>query len=178
MKSKATLRDLRIAPRKVRLVADLIRGKRASEAATILRVCTKSAAQPLGKILRSALASAAYNSQMPEAHEENFIISQIQVAEGVKLKRFRPRARGRAYPIQKKTSRVTLILDEIVPSAVGSGKSWGSAKSGYEETRGERRAKGESFGAKQEKPKFRPAKETKLAKRETGVRRFFRRKAV
>ena len=178
MKSKATLRNLRIAPRKVRLVADLIRGKKANEAATILRLCTRSAAEPLRKMLRSALASAAYNSQMLATDEENFIVSQIQVAEGAKLKRYRPRARGRAYPIQKKTSHITLILDEIVPSAEGKTRSQKSAKKGYEETQKEQQAEAEAVRTGQGKPKFRPAKEMKLAKRETGVKRFFRRKAV
>ena len=172
------MKNLRIAPRKVRLVADLIRGKKASEAATILRVCTKGAAQPLEKMLHSALVSAAYNVQMPQVDEENLIISQIQVAEGAKLKRYRPRARGRAYPIQKKTSHITLVLDEIVPSVGDRAKPQGGVKRGSEEMQKGQQVEKETTRAAQEKPKFRLAKERKLAKRETGMKRFFRRKTV
>lgn len=106
----AKLRYLRIAPRKVRLVADLIRGKSVEEAQTILNFTVKRAAQPLLKLLKSAIANAKNNFQLEEA---NLYISKILVDEGPKYKRWMPRARGRASLIQKKTSHITLILDEI-----------------------------------------------------------------
>lgn len=106
----AKLRHLRIAPRKVRLVADLIRGKSVREAETLLQFQIKRGAKPIQKLLKSAVANARNNFKLSE---ENLYISKITVDEGPKLKRWRARARGRAYPIQKKTSHITLILDEL-----------------------------------------------------------------
>ena len=105
------LRNLRIAPRKVRLVADLIRGKSAEEAQTILNFTTKKAAGIVAKLLKSAVASAKHNFQLEES---NLFISKIIVDEGQKYKRWMARARGQAYEIQKKTSHITIVLNEIV----------------------------------------------------------------
>jgi large subunit ribosomal protein L22 len=90
MTVKAQLRNLRIAPRKVRLAADLIRGKSTERAQTILKFTTKRAAQPLLKLLNSALANAKNNLKI---NTTNLFISKIEVNEGQKLKRWRPRAR-------------------------------------------------------------------------------------
>ena len=106
---KAKLNYLRIAPRKVRLVADLIRGQEAKKALTILQFTNKKAAKHLTKLIKSAIANAVNNFQL---QEENLYIAKLLVNEGPKLKRWRPRARGRAYEIQKKTSHITLILKE------------------------------------------------------------------
>ena len=170
MQSSATLRYLRIAPRKVRLVAELIRGKRINEARAILRFCTKSAAGPLQKIIQSALASAAHNFQLDEA---NLYIAKVDVQEGSKLKRYRPRARGRAYPIEKKTTHITMILDEIVPTeGEKKRKSVQSPKNIETATLHVRKDGLES------KPKFRAEKEIARGKRGTGMKRFFQRKTV
>jgi large subunit ribosomal protein L22 len=118
MQSKAYLRYLRIAPRKVRLVADLIRGKSVEEAQTILRFANKGGTTPLLKLLNSAVASGLHNFQLDAA---NLYIAKILVDEGPKLKRVYPRARGRADQIQKKTSHITLVLDERVKSALSNG---------------------------------------------------------
>ncbi|MEK7510481.1 MAG: 50S ribosomal protein L22 [Patescibacteria group bacterium] len=112
MKASATLRYIRIAPRKLRLIADLIRGKRAAHAQTILHFITKRGAKPIFKLLQSALASARTRFQLDPS---SLYISRMLVDEGPKLKRFRPRARGKAYEIQKKTSHITIVLDEIEP---------------------------------------------------------------
>lgn len=159
----AKLRYLRIAPRKVRLVADSIRGKSAEEAQTILRFTIKKAGQPLLKLLKQALANARNNFQLDET---NLYISKITVDEGPKYKRWRARARGRAAAIQKKTSHVTLILDEIAkkPKKIKKAK------------RTEKVEKIEKI-EKIEKPKFRPEKEIPRPKIEKGTRRIFRRKA-
>lgn len=109
MPVQAQLRHLRIAPRKVRLIADAIRGKQVSTAQTILSFTTKKAALSLLKLLNSAVANAKNNLKLEPA---NLFISKIEVNEGPKLKRWRPRARGRAYEIQKKTSHIILVLDE------------------------------------------------------------------
>ncbi len=105
----AKLRHLRIAPRKVRLVADLVRGKDASRTLIILNRLSKRAAHPMAKLLQSALSNAKNNFQL---NESNLYISKITVDEGVKLKRWRARAMGRSSPIQKKTSHITLFLKE------------------------------------------------------------------
>jgi large subunit ribosomal protein L22 len=106
----AKLQYLRIAPRKVRLVADLIRGKTVEEAQMILNFTTKKAVQPLFKLLKSAVSNAKHNFQLEET---NLYVSKITVDEGPKYKRWMPRARGQASEIQKKTSHITIILDEI-----------------------------------------------------------------
>jgi large subunit ribosomal protein L22 len=106
----AKLNYLRIAPRKVRLVADLIRGKKVEVAKNILSFTKKKAAEPLLKLLNSALANARNNFSLDPG---NLFISKILVNEGPKEKRYMPRARGRATPIEKKTSHIFLELSEI-----------------------------------------------------------------
>ena len=165
MKVKAVLRHLRIAPRKIRLVADLIRGKKALEAQTLLRFTTKKSATPILKLLNSALSNAKHNFQL---EEENLFISQITVDEGPKLKRWQPRARGRVSEIQKKTSHVTLILNEIEKKPEKIKKKEKLEKEGEREG---------ILIPKKEKPKLRPEKEVPKPKIEKGIRRLFRRKA-
>lgn len=109
----AKLRHLHIAPRKVRLVADIVRGKTAQDALAILSFTTKKAAQPILKLLNSAMANAKNNFQLDPA---NLYIWAISVDEGPKMKRWRARARGSANEIQKKTSHINLILEEIAKS--------------------------------------------------------------
>lgn len=106
----AKLRYLRIAPRKVRLVADLIREKRVEEAQKILSFTIKKSSEPILKLLNSAIANAKHNFRLQES---NLYIAKITVDGGPMHKRWMPRARGQAYEIQKKTSHITLILDEI-----------------------------------------------------------------
>ena len=159
----AKLRYLRIAPRKVRLVADLIRGKPVEEAQTILNFLTKKAAGPMLKLLRQAAANARNNFQLDES---NLYISKILVDEGPKYKRWIARARGRADEIQKKTSHLTIILDEIVkkPKKVKKAKKV-------------KKVEEVEKVPKIEKPKFRPEVEIPKPKIEKGIRRIFRRKA-
>jgi len=107
---KAKLSRLRISPRKVRLVADLIRGKSVSEARHILKFTIKSAAHPLLKLLESAIANANHNFKLEET---DLKINHILVNEGPTLKRFRPESRGRTAPIQKKTSHIVIALSNI-----------------------------------------------------------------
>jgi len=107
----AKLNYLRIAPRKVRLVADLVRGKSVKEVQSILNFTVKKSATPLLKLLNQAVDSAINNFQL---NPDNLYISKITVDEGPKYKRWRPRARGQTYEIQKKTSHITIILDEKV----------------------------------------------------------------
>lgn len=110
MEVKAKLKNLRIAPRKVRLVADLVRGKRVVDAENILNFTVKRGAKPILKLLRSAVANARHNFGL---EKEKLYIKKITVDEGQKFKKIFPRARGRADIIQRKSSHVTIVLDEI-----------------------------------------------------------------
>lgn len=117
MQSIAHLRHLRMSPRKVRLVAGLIRGMDVAEADAQLRYLPKAASLPVRKLLASAVANAEHNAKLTAA---NLFIGQIFVNQGPSLKRFRPRAFGRAAAIKKRTSHITIVLDERVPTQVGS----------------------------------------------------------
>lgn len=105
---KATQRYLRISPRKVRLVADVVRGKNVREARTVLRVTQKRGSHHILKLLDSALANA---KDVGVTQDNDLYVSRIFVDEGPKLKRFLPRARGMATPLQKKMSHVTIELN-------------------------------------------------------------------
>jgi large subunit ribosomal protein L22 len=110
MQVQAKLKYLRIAPRKVRLIADLVRGKDTAKAFAILKFSTNKTAPILIKLIKSAVANATNNSKLDE---NNLYISDLQVCGGPILKRSRPRARGSAFEIQKKTSHIFIKLDEI-----------------------------------------------------------------
>ena len=109
MEVKASLNNLRTAPRKVRQVVDLIRNKNVFEARNFLEFTIKKSSDPILKLLNSAVASALNDFKLSEA---NLYVSKITVDEGPKLKRWHPMSRGRAYPIIKRTSHVTLVLAE------------------------------------------------------------------
>ena len=108
MEITAKLSYLRIAPRKVRLVADMIRNKKAIEASNSLAFSLKSGAEPMKKLLDGAMSNAKNNHKIED--ENSLFISKITVDEGPMLKRWRARARGRAMQIQKKTSHIKIIL--------------------------------------------------------------------
>jgi|SRR3989344_6991807 len=103
----AKLRYLRIAPRKVRVVADSIRGKSVRDAEIVLRFVARRAHLPLEKLLKSAVANAKHNFHM---QPETLVIKSIRVDQGPVLKRRLLRARGMATPIRKKSSHITLVL--------------------------------------------------------------------
>lgn len=107
---QAKLNNLRIAPRKVRLVADLIRNKTAVEAERLLMFTVKGASEPMLKLLKSAIANA---ENVEKLKKENLYISKVSVDQGPMLKRGMPRSRGMVHPIQKKMSHVILQLDQI-----------------------------------------------------------------
>lgn len=108
MQTSATLRGLRIAPRKVRVVVDTIRGKPVSDALKILAFTRKAAALPVEKLLRSALA----NAERQGVDVDTLLVKTITVDQGPTMRRFRPRALGRAYRIKKKTSHVYVALGQ------------------------------------------------------------------
>ena len=107
MEAKAVLRFVRVAPRKARLVVDLIRGKNASEALTILKFTPRHAAKVIEKVLKSAVANAA-QKEMGDVDE--LWVSKVTVDGGPTMKRIQPRAMGRANTIRKRTSHITLVL--------------------------------------------------------------------
>jgi len=104
---RAQLRFLRMSPKKVRLVADLMRGRRAFKALQTLSILNKRAAKPLLKLLNSAIANAKHNFSL---EEETLKIIRITVDGGPVLKRWMPRAHGRATPIRERTSHINLVL--------------------------------------------------------------------
>ena len=103
----AKLSNYRIAPRKVRLVADMIRGKSIEQAQIILVNVSKKAKHPLADLLDSAIANAKNNFNIDK---DNLIVSEIRVDQGFVLKRSMPMARGSAFPIKKRTSHISLVL--------------------------------------------------------------------
>jgi len=109
MQAKAVARTVRIAPRKARLVVDLIRGKQVGEAVAILNLTPKAASPIVEKVLKSAMANAEHNYEMDV---NNLAVTKAFVDEGPTLKRFRPRAMGRASQINKRTSHITIVLSE------------------------------------------------------------------
>ena len=107
----ASLKNYRISPRKVRVVADLIRGKSVADARNILTSATKSAKHPLRDLLDSAVANASHNHKI---EKEILFVKEIRVDNGYVLKRSQPMARGSAFPIKKRTSHVLITLAPIV----------------------------------------------------------------
>ena len=108
--SKASLREVRVSPRKARLVVNLIRGKNVNDALDMLGNCDKKTAPLVKKLLLSAVANAEKQSSVDI---DELVIKRIWVTEGKKLYRMMPRAQGRATPIRKRFSTITLHLDEI-----------------------------------------------------------------
>ena len=114
MEATATLRYLKASPQKVRLIADLIRGKRVDEALNILRFTKKAQAKDLEKLLRSAVANA--ETKEGDVDADDLVVSKIFVNEGPREKRIQPAPMGRAFRIQKRKAHVTVhVSDEVKP---------------------------------------------------------------
>ena len=109
MESKAVAKFVRITPRKVRVVLDLIRGKNVAEAFAILKFTPKSGAVVVEKVLRSAVANAENNYDMDV---DKLVIKTAFADDGPTMKRIHPRSRGQAFKILKRTSHVTIVVDE------------------------------------------------------------------
>jgi large subunit ribosomal protein L22 len=175
MKTTAKLNNLRIAPRKVRLVADVIRGKKAGQARDILTFSIKGASGPILKLLNSAIANARNNFQLDE---NNLFVKKITIDEGRKLKRWMPRARGSASEITKRSSRITLVLEEINPTKE-SKKPKSSKRKVQKEALEEIKDANENKEEKKytfKKPKI--EREAYKPKTPAGLNRIFRRKSV
>jgi large subunit ribosomal protein L22 len=109
MEVQAVAKYIRTSPRKVRLVVDLVRGRPVVEALALLRFMPQAAAQDVAKVVKSAVANAEQNNHMSA---EDLFISRIMADEGPTMKRFRPRSHGRSSPILKRSSHITVVVDE------------------------------------------------------------------
>ncbi len=109
MEARAVARFVRISPRKVRIVLDLIRGKDVNRALSILKFTQKAAARKIEKVLKSAIANAEHNYNVDP---EDLYVARAYADEGPTMKRFSPRAMGRATMIRKRTSHITIVLKE------------------------------------------------------------------
>ncbi|NMB92215.1 MAG: 50S ribosomal protein L22 [Parcubacteria group bacterium] len=169
MEIKASLKYLRIAPRKTRLVTKLIKGLSVPQAEAQLMFIKNRSAEPILKLLKSAISNAENNFHL---NKDNLFIKSIRVDEGPALKRFRPRARGAAYPIKKRTSHVNIVLAEIYPQkAIVPEKKVEHKEEKTEEIK--------PVIPKEEKPKksFKPVEE-KITKKVLPKQKLFRRKAI
>jgi len=116
MEAIAKLRNCPMSPRKMRMVADLIRGKSVEEALNILKFNKREASFVLEKLLLSAIANWEYKTDMlKSADEYGLVIKSIQVDGAGSLKRFRPAPHGRAHPIRKRSNHVTIVVENTVP---------------------------------------------------------------
>lgn len=153
------------------MVIDLVRGKNVAVAKDMLRFAKNRGAAILAKLLDSAVASAR---SLGQGDEQNLVVLKIAVDEGPKLKRWRARAKGSAYPIQKKVSHITLILDEVK-----GGKPSQVSKKAGEVAQAPEAAQKDTVTMKTEKPRFKALpSEPKARKAGKGFQRFFRRKAI
>jgi len=123
---KAKLNNYRQSPRKVRLVADLIRGKRVERAMQELRFVNKKATKAVKKLLESAVANAKNNNGLKE---KDLVLKEIRVDNGSTMKRFRAGARGQAYPLKRRTSHISIALESVEDSVNQEKKSNLSKKS-------------------------------------------------
>ena len=114
MEAKASARHVRVSPQKARRVVDLIRGKAATDAVTVLTFAPQSASKPVKKVLESAIANARVKADRESVafDERNLVITAAFVDEGPTMKRFRPRAQGRAGRINKRTSHITVVVTQ------------------------------------------------------------------
>ncbi|PZU40705.1 MAG: 50S ribosomal protein L22 [Arsenicicoccus sp.] len=116
MEAKAQARFVRVTPMKARRVVDLIRGKSVPEAQALMRFAPQSASEPVLKVLNSAVANARHAADNSGAgiDETRLVVSAAYVDEGPTMKRFRPRAQGRASRINKRTSHITVVVTEQI----------------------------------------------------------------
>ena len=108
--ARAIARHVRVSPMKARRVVNLVRGLPAREALTVLQFAPQSASEPVYKVLASAIANAENNERLDP---DSLLVAEAYVDEGPTLKRFRPRAQGRAYRIRKRTSHITVVVQTM-----------------------------------------------------------------
>ena len=116
----AQVRYLRMTPMKFRRVIDLVRGMPAVQALDVLRFDVHAASEPIRKVLASAIANAEHNQSL---QRDDLYVAQAYVDEGPTLKRFRPRAQGRAYRIRKRTSHITIVVQSVLADSAATSTS-------------------------------------------------------
>ena len=126
MEAVARVRHIRVTPMKARRVVNLIRGKQASEAMAILKFAPQQASDPIYKLVQAAVANAKVlaSKENLSVDEEDLFVSRAFVDEGTTLKRFMPRAQGRAFKILKRTSHITIVVatpDELAKQKASAG---------------------------------------------------------
>jgi large subunit ribosomal protein L22 len=128
--SRASARFVRVTPPKARRVIDLIRGMSADEALAVLRFSPQAASEPVYKVLASAVANARVSAERASrrVEAEDLVVQEAYVDEGPTLKRFRPRAQGRAYRIRKRTSHITVVVRPRPEEASSAGRSTASKR--------------------------------------------------
>ena len=119
LSARATAKFVRVTPMKARRVIDLIRGKDAADALNILRFAPQAASEPVSKVLASAIANAENNLDLDP---RTLVVTAAYADEGPTLKRFRPRAQGRAFRVRKRTSHITIEVTSV-PEKTGSGRA-------------------------------------------------------
>jgi large subunit ribosomal protein L22 len=125
--AKASARYLRVSPRKARRIIDIVRGTKATQALDVLKFDEHAASEDVYKVVASAIANAEHNQRLDP---DTLWISEAYVDEGPTLKRFRPRAQGRAYRIRKRTSHVTVVVESRTPvSSATTSASSGASRS-------------------------------------------------
>jgi large subunit ribosomal protein L22 len=176
MEITVKLNHLRISPRKVRQAVNLVRGKKAIEAQTLLRFSSVKPAKAVLKLLNSAIASGKNDFQI---ESDNLYISEIFANEGPKLKRFRPVSRGSAHPLWKRNSHVILTLSEIKPTARKEKKSTETKGKEAQAPEPEKTeiTKEKDSQERKEKPKF-DRKETRKQGSKGVLNKIFRRKSM
>ena len=132
VESIARVRHIRVTPQKARRVVALIKGKQAEEALAILKFAPQSASEPIYKLVASAIANARVKADQDGEYlaEQDLYVKNAYVDEGTTLKRFRPRAQGRAFQIKKRTSHITVVLatPEVAEAAAPAAKTKKASK--------------------------------------------------
>lgn len=161
MEAKAQARYVRVTPMKARRVVDLIRGRQATEAVAVLEFAPQAASTPVLKVLESAVANARVKAGVAsQAFDERLlVVSEAYVDEGPTMKRFRPRAQGRAYRIRKRTSHITVVVAPFAEVDPGAKRAAAAA------------AKVEAAAAKQTPAKAASAKQDVPAKKDAPAKK-------
>lgn len=168
MDTKARLKHFRMSARKVRLVTDVVKGMQVDKALNQLNFLNKKASKPLAKLVNSAISNAEHNFELSR---DNLYIKEIKVDEGLTLKRWQPRAFGRATPLRKRASHISLILGEIKDSGEKEGKKPKAGEpvkmgTASKEVKGERKKDKEEKQEEKEAPKKTSSKAAKGPKKE------------
>ncbi len=119
--ARAQARHVRVTPMKARRVVDLVRGMRAEQALAVLKFAPQAASEPVYKVVASAVANARFTAERDSRRidVEDLVVTEAYVDEGPTLKRFRPRAQGRAFRVRKRTSHITVVVAPVARAANG-----------------------------------------------------------